>query len=213
MVRVKGVSKNPEKARQKIIESALKVFGKQGFNAASTELIAERAGYSQATVFFHFKTKAGLLTACLDEAVKRALGSLPDSRRLGVLGLVKSLDDRFEDPMIANFFFRLMVENRTSGVIRPIYASYHARVRNLIRDEIIHEVRVDQEDAFQAAGAILCTLIGVHGAYTVESQLFSRSDYSAMLMRSTELLIDDLRRRRRKGEPSRETAAPLLSRS
>ena len=33
---------------------------------------AEHAGYGQAAVFFHFKTKAGLLQACLDSALEQA---------------------------------------------------------------------------------------------------------------------------------------------
>ncbi|MFG3756978.1 hypothetical protein, partial [Klebsiella pneumoniae] len=98
---------------------------------------ANVASYSQATIFFHFKTKAGLLKACLDEARTRAWGSLPDTAHLGVLDLVTRLDDRFEDPVIAAFFSKLMIENRTSSTFRPIYASYRAHIRNMIRDEIV----------------------------------------------------------------------------
>ena len=64
--RIRGVSKNSAEARRKILDSATLIFGKQGFARTKTEEIAEHAGYGQATVFFHFKTKAGLLEACLD---------------------------------------------------------------------------------------------------------------------------------------------------
>ncbi|MBR1220652.1 TetR/AcrR family transcriptional regulator [Bradyrhizobium sp. U87765 SZCCT0131] len=208
MARVKGVSKNPEQARQKIIDSALKAFGKHGYSSASTEQIAERAGYSQATIFFHFKTKAGLLKACLEEARTRAWGSLPDTAHLGVLDLVKRLDDRFEDPVIAAFFSKLMIENRTSSTFRPIYASYHAHIRNMIRDEIVRETAASAKDALQAAGSILCMLMGVHGSYTIESELFSRTDYSAMLLKNAQLIIDDLRQRAPKGAAARTAATP-----
>ncbi|MEW6639812.1 MAG: helix-turn-helix domain-containing protein [Pseudomonadota bacterium] len=208
MARVKGVSKNPEQARQKIIDSALKAFGKHGYSSASTEQIAERAGYSQATIFFHFKTKAGLLKACLDEARIRAWGSLPDTAHIGVLDLVRRLDDCFEDPVIAAFFSKLMSENRTSGVFRPTYASYHAHIRTMIRDEIVHETQASAKDAMQAAGSILCMLMGVHGSYTIESQLFSRADYSTMLLKSTQLIVDDLRQHTRKGALARTATAP-----
>lgn len=70
--RVRGVSKNSAEARRKILESATLIFGRQGFARTKTEDVAEHAGYGQATIFFHFKTKTGLLEACLEDALARA---------------------------------------------------------------------------------------------------------------------------------------------
>lgn len=193
MARKKGVSKNPEQAQRKIVDSALKEFGKRGYAAASTQKIAEQAGYSQATLFFHFKTKAGLLQACLEESRKRAWGSLPEERFDNVMELVKRLDDRFEDPVIADFFLKLMVDSLANSEFGSVYAAYHTRVRNLIRDEIIKETGVTQERAFQAAGTIHCMLVGIHAAYAIDPELVSRDDYTAMLLGNTELVLEKLR--------------------
>ena len=193
MARVKGVSKNSEQAQKKIVDAALREFGRRGYAAASTQKIAEQAGYSQATLFFHFKTKARLLEACLEESRKRAWGALPEERFETVLGLVRRLDDRFEDPVIADFFLKLMIDSRANSAFGSVYAAYHARVRNLIRDEIVKETGVDEARAFAAAGAIHSMLVGVHAAYAIDPKLTSREAYSEMLLRSAELLLQDLR--------------------
>lgn len=193
MARVKGVSKNPEQARTKIVDSALREFGERGYAAASTQRIAEKAGYSQASLFFHFKTKAGLLQACLEESRKRAWGTLPEERFENVLELVKRLDDRFGDPVVAAFYLKLMLDSRGDAGTAAVYASYHARVRKLIRDEIMKETGVSKTRAFEAAGAIHSMLVGVHAAYAIEPKLLSRKGYTKMLINSTELLMESLR--------------------
>ena len=47
--------------------------------------------------------------------------------------------------------------------------------------------------AFAAAGAIHSMLVGVHAAYAIDPKLTSREAYSEMLLRSAELLLQDLR--------------------
>ena len=47
--------------KKKTLESAIKLFAKQGYNGTSTLQIAKEAGVSQATVFKYFKTKEDLL--------------------------------------------------------------------------------------------------------------------------------------------------------
>lgn len=192
MARVKGVSKNPEQAQAMIVDSALREFGARGYSAASTQRIAEQAGYSQATLFFHFKTKAGLLRACLEESRKRAWGALPEDRIGSVLDLVKRLDDRFKDPVVAEFYLKLMLDSRSDAETASVYADYHAQVRKLIRDEIMKETGVSRKRAFEAAGTIHCLLVGIHAAYAIDPKLVSRAGYRAMLIRNTELVMEDL---------------------
>ena len=54
-----------EKRRALILEAALEVFAEKGFSGARTKDIAARAGVSDALVFRHFHTKAGLYRAAL----------------------------------------------------------------------------------------------------------------------------------------------------
>lgn len=56
--RRKGNSKNPELARRLILEAALKRFSEVGYRGTRMSDVARAAGYSEATVFHHFGTKA-----------------------------------------------------------------------------------------------------------------------------------------------------------
>lgn len=192
--RTRGVSKNPDEARRKILESAIRLFGRQGFKTTSTEHIAEAAGYSQATVFFHFQTKGGLLKACLDEALERAKVLVPIGVHIGTVALMEKLDNVFDDNPTAEFFARMMLEQSSNDVVRPIYADFHAHIRDMIRDEIVQELGVAAGVANHAAATILSMMIGVHAEYRVEHVRFGRADYRSMLLRVTTLLLDSLRR-------------------
>lgn len=191
--RTRGVSKNPEAARRKILESAIRLFGRQGFKTTSTEHIAEAAGYSQATVFFHFQTKGGLLKACLDEALERAKVLVPTGVHIGTEALMEKLDNVFDDNPTAEFFARMMLEQSSNDIVRPIYADFHAHIRDMIRDEIVDELAVAADAANHAAAAILSMMIGVHAEYRVEHVRFDRSDYRAMLLKVTKLTLEALR--------------------
>lgn len=59
----KGTSKNPALARQLILEAAVRRFSEVGYRAARMSDVARVAGYSEATVFHHFGTKADLFRA------------------------------------------------------------------------------------------------------------------------------------------------------
>ena len=57
---------NSEKTRRELIlDTALLLFRKQGYEATSTREIGERVGTSKANVYHHFQTKDGLLHALL----------------------------------------------------------------------------------------------------------------------------------------------------
>lgn len=52
--------------RERLLETALFLFRKQGYKATSTREIAEEVGASKANIYHHFRTKDGLLHALLD---------------------------------------------------------------------------------------------------------------------------------------------------
>lgn len=54
--------------RRQILAGARQVFGELGFERASVDLIASRAGVSKATVYNHFDDKKSLFVACVVEA-------------------------------------------------------------------------------------------------------------------------------------------------
>ncbi len=52
--------------RRALIEAAVHLFGRKGFDGASTREIAARAGANVAAIAYHFGGKEGLRLACLD---------------------------------------------------------------------------------------------------------------------------------------------------
>jgi AcrR family transcriptional regulator len=57
--------------REALIAAALVVFARDGFDAASTRTIAERAGINQALIGYHFGGKEGLYLAVFDHITQR----------------------------------------------------------------------------------------------------------------------------------------------
>jgi AcrR family transcriptional regulator len=53
--------------QENIIQAALQLFAKEGYNATSTSKVAKQAGVSEGLIFRHFGNKEGLLQAILEE--------------------------------------------------------------------------------------------------------------------------------------------------
>jgi AcrR family transcriptional regulator len=190
--RVRGVSKNSAEARRKILDSATLIFGRQGFARTKTDEIADHAGYGQATVFFHFKTKAGLLEACLDEALARAKASLIPAAGSGTLDLMQRLDRAFDNSPTADLFARMLAEFGENSVIHPLYADFREHLRQLITAELAHETGANGEKAYLAAGAILAMMVGVHAEQRLETSRINRAQFRDMLLNVTRLVMADL---------------------
>ncbi|MFN0176196.1 MAG: TetR/AcrR family transcriptional regulator [Saprospiraceae bacterium] len=54
-----------------ILQTALKIFGEQGYDRSPTSQIAKEAGVSEGLIFRHFGNKAGLLAAIIEEGMAR----------------------------------------------------------------------------------------------------------------------------------------------
>lgn len=190
--RTRGVSKNSVEARRKLLESATLIFGRQGFARTKTEEIAEHAGYGQATVFFHFKTKSGLLEACLEDALERAKANLVPAENSGTLDLIQRLDRAFDNSPTADFFARMLVEFGDNAAIRPVYADFHEHLRQLIAAELAQETGAPERRTYLAAASILAMMVGVHAEQRLEAERFTRSDFRSMLLEVTRLVLANL---------------------
>lgn len=63
----------PEVRRRQVLDAAVAVFSEQGFQAASMDAVAARAGVSKPSVYAHGGTKEELFTACLRRESDRLL--------------------------------------------------------------------------------------------------------------------------------------------
>jgi AcrR family transcriptional regulator len=58
-----------DQTRETLLKAALEVFGRSGFDAASTRAIAEKAGVNQALIGYHFGGKQGLYLGVFEHIV------------------------------------------------------------------------------------------------------------------------------------------------
>lgn len=61
--------KTTEERRRDILEAALKIFAKKGYNGSTTAEIARAAGVAEGTIFRHFSTKKDLLIAVMSPKI------------------------------------------------------------------------------------------------------------------------------------------------
>jgi AcrR family transcriptional regulator len=88
-----------EVARARILDAALELLEEVGFQSATTDAIAERAGASKATIYRWWPNKAAVLIEALREAVAQELpfpdtGNLSQDLHLQLQNFVKLLTGR-----------------------------------------------------------------------------------------------------------------------
>ena len=66
------------KRRQQIMDAAIKVFSKKGFNGTTTKEIARAAGVAEGTIFRYFKTKKDLFLNLVSPYVVQSLADTLD---------------------------------------------------------------------------------------------------------------------------------------
>jgi TetR/AcrR family transcriptional regulator len=88
--------------RQQLLETALDVFSRKGFDGATTKEIAVEAGVTEAIIFRHFPTKQALYTAVVH--AKRDPAEIE-----AWMGSVKSFTDRNDDAGLFREIARAML--------------------------------------------------------------------------------------------------------
>ena len=65
-----------EARRRRLLEEAIRLFGKRGFEGTSLEAVATSAGVRKQTLLYYFSTKDALLEACVQETSRRVAQAL-----------------------------------------------------------------------------------------------------------------------------------------
>ncbi|MDX3641878.1 TetR family transcriptional regulator [Streptomyces sp. MB09-02B] len=161
-----GKSLKAQQRRQEILHIAMDTFAARGYNNASLQEIADRAGVTQAGVLHYFRSKAQLLTSVLalrDETDIEALG--PDRPRgLAFLRhLVDTVRRNTEREGIVRLYAVLSAESVTEGhpaqdYFRDRYAGLRAMITEALAEASeLGETRPDLnlEDAATAVIAVM----------------------------------------------------------
>jgi TetR/AcrR family transcriptional repressor of mexJK operon len=101
--------------RQHILEAAMELFLEKGYSAASTSELLRRVGGSKTTIYTHFRDKAGLFTAIVDELLKDAV-AFSTALDLSELSIREAL------VVIADEHLKVVLSARYIGLIRIVAA-------------------------------------------------------------------------------------------
>ena len=75
----RGGYRKGEESRQRLLEVALREFGRVGFTAATTRAIAQAAGATLPSLQYYFGGKEGLYRACAEEIATRFVAMTQDA--------------------------------------------------------------------------------------------------------------------------------------
>jgi AcrR family transcriptional regulator len=137
-----------EESRERILGSALRLFGEHGFQATSVRMIAEEAGVSQGLLYNYYEGKAALLRAIFER------GAAQVGESFGAAMGVSAPAERLERLVRASF---LMVRENLSFW----RLSYQIRLQRGVLEglgEVVTEwsesIRVQLEELLTAVGAV-----------------------------------------------------------
>jgi AcrR family transcriptional regulator len=122
--------------REKILREAIEVVQKHGVEGVTMRSLAERLGYSPATIYLHFQNKRELLHDLALEGFDRLIAALEPCLRLGdppeaiVEGAKRYIDFGLANPEI----YRLMFQDTSVQAFTPDDIARRSRLWNLWRD-------------------------------------------------------------------------------
>jgi AcrR family transcriptional regulator len=127
--------------RERILDSAGKVFGQYGFRLASMELVAQECGLSRQALYHHFDSKEALFRAVVEAVHERAL----EAERMAALREERA-GKGLADVMAAQ------LEARYRALLDRLRGSAHA-------EELLSEHRRQTHDLYQRFAQEKCALI------------------------------------------------------
>jgi AcrR family transcriptional regulator len=152
-----------EDRRQQILETAMDLFGHQGYLGTTTRQIAEAAGVNEAIIFRHFPTKDELYWEVLDRKIRDGQGSARIAERLQRGGTQREvftaigrdfLERRTKDPSPMRMMLFTALENHelSSRFFHTHVADFYEMLAEYIREEIRAERFRDVDPLLAAKG-------------------------------------------------------------
>lgn len=130
-----GGTPEPVDTRDRILESAARVFAQKSFQGSSLDEVAADAGLTKGAVYWHFKSKSDLFFALLDSRFRQEFDEhLPEALaresahadpKEGLKELLGSVVDRVEhDPDWPRLFLEFMGQAREPEVRKRLASAY-----------------------------------------------------------------------------------------
>jgi TetR/AcrR family transcriptional regulator, acrAB operon repressor len=164
------------RSRERLVEAATRLFAERGYRDTSVQAIAEAAGISRGSIFWHFGSKDGLLSAVAEEAFRRwetetLVGDVGDARGLEAMRRALDSHQRFlrDDTEVFRLFFVLMFEALgPRPELAERFATLHQGLRERGREWLSDEDLRSDVDAVTVAGLIAGALGGIAYQHLLE---------------------------------------------
>jgi AcrR family transcriptional regulator len=188
-----GKSLKAQQRRQEILRIAMDTFAARGYNNASLQEIADRAGVTQAGVLHYFRSKAQLLTSVLDLRDATDIEQLGTDRPRGLAflrHLVDTVRRNTEREGIVRLYAVLSAESVTEGhPAQDYFRDRYTGLRTFVTDALaeaceLGETRPDL-NLEDAANAIIAVMDGLQIQWLLAPD-------SVDMAASTERVIDAL---------------------
>lgn len=119
-----------------ILDAAIDLFIEAGFETVSMDVIAQRAGVAKGTLYYHFKSKEGIVDAIVERFVvgaEAAFEAIVGDAALGPLEKLKALIDKQVEVYGASFsrlhkMKFIDIHKRTQLAMVNRLAPFHARI-------------------------------------------------------------------------------------
>ncbi len=179
------MARSRENTRARLLEAAHEVFGDVGLDAASVEMICERAGFTRGAFYSNFESKDELFLALITQLAEAKLDevSVRVKRLSGgddPLDLVRqiadmSLAERMEPQLLSEIRTQALRDPRLAETFLAWRAQMHGRVEAIIREVTeTHGLRLRMP-----LGDAARLLLDVSEQCTVQSALEGRSERQA----------------------------------
>ena len=147
-----------EDRRAAILDAALEVFSRHGYNGASIDEIAHAAGISKALIYEHFPSKKDLHVSLLERHVQEIfvrLSQTADTRDPGEVRLRNGVDAFFQwvetHPEAFRLLFRDTFELEVAEVLNRLQGQATGAIAALIAAEPAERAPRDHETDFALA--------------------------------------------------------------
>lgn len=165
-----------------IIKAATELFGEKGYRETTTADIRTRAGVAQGTLFYHFKSKEGIILHIFANILNNYLGevrSFSNEGLSGLEGLIKyaKLADRLRKEkgenlvfILPNFVPSLLKDNEE---VKAIFIEYCQTTMNSLESLIelgMADGSIRQVDANKTANFLFALSIGINRHMTMPGQ-------------------------------------------